>query len=169
MPFRALLFLNGSGLSPEPIKAHHRKDQGKGGDWQKRACRMKFRRKTSCSALRRCCPQTTVRLGPLVARLGPAVMSAIPSLWDGKRTLRKPYLTSSLYECRPLTKGPDGAPVCKFPAPHFEFPGSGNEPRHGDLPVRRVTPAPRRLATRSRSRPGALAVSPISLLRPARI
>jgi hypothetical protein len=26
-----------------------------------------------------------------------------------------------------------GATVCKFPAPHFEFPGSGNEPRHGDL------------------------------------
>src|ERR1700720_4277484 len=29
-------------------------------------------------------------------RVGPAVMSAIPSLWDGKRTLRKPYSTSSL-------------------------------------------------------------------------
>jgi pimeloyl-ACP methyl ester carboxylesterase len=30
---------------------------------------------------------------------------------------------------RVLTKGPDGAPVCKFPAPHFEFPTSGEEPR----------------------------------------
>jgi pimeloyl-ACP methyl ester carboxylesterase len=28
---------------------------------------------------------------------------------------------------RVLTKGPD-APVCKFPAPHFEFPTSGEEP-----------------------------------------
>jgi hypothetical protein len=32
-------------------------------------------------------------------------MCAIRSQWNGKRTLRKP----------------DGAPVCKFPAPHFEF------------------------------------------------
>jgi hypothetical protein len=37
-------------------------------------------------------------------------------------------------------------------------PASGEEPHHGDLPVRRVTPAPRRLATRSRSRPGARAI-----------
>jgi hypothetical protein len=72
-------------------------------------------------------------------------MSAIRSLWDGKRTLRKPYATSSLYEVRPLTKGPDGAPVCKFPAPHFEFPGSDNEPHHGDLYVRPIAQGPRRL------------------------
>src|SRR3984893_2441067 len=57
-----------------------------------------------------------------------------------------------------LSKGPDGAHVSKFPAPPFEFPASGEEPHHGDLPVRRVTPAPRRLATRSRSRPGARAI-----------
>jgi hypothetical protein len=70
--------LNGSGVSPgqsgncpNETKAHHRKDQGRGGDRHKRACRMKFRRKTSCSALRRCCPQTTDRLGLLVAQLGP--------------------------------------------------------------------------------------------------
>jgi hypothetical protein len=30
-------------------------------------------------------------------------------------------------------------------------PASGEEPHHGDLPVRRVKPVPRRLATRSRS------------------
>src|SRR3984893_18632880 len=57
-----------------------------------------------------------------------------------------------------LSKGPDGAHVSKFPAPPFEFPASGEEPHHGDLPVRRVTPAPRRLATRTRSRPGARAI-----------
>jgi hypothetical protein len=37
-----------------------------------------------------------------------------------------------------LAKGPDGAPVGKFPASHFEFPGSGDEPRYGDLAVRRA-------------------------------
>jgi hypothetical protein len=42
-----------------------------------------------------------------------------------------------------LAKEPDGAPVNKFPAPHIEFPASGEEPRRGDLPVRRVTPTPR--------------------------
>ena len=39
-----------------------------------------------------------------------------------------------------LAMVPDGAPVCKFPAPHFEFPAFGNEPRHGDLAVRRAGP-----------------------------
>src|ERR1700720_4534489 len=34
-----------------------------------------------------------------LARLGPAVRSAIRSLCDGKRTLRTPYSTSSIYEC----------------------------------------------------------------------
>jgi hypothetical protein len=34
----------------------------------------------------------------LLARLGPAVMSAISSLGDGKRSLRKPDSTSSIYE-----------------------------------------------------------------------
>jgi hypothetical protein len=33
-----------------------------------------------------------------------------------------------------------------FAAPHFEFPASGEEPRHGDLPVRRVAPGPPRPA-----------------------
>src|SRR5580693_5854978 len=33
-----------------------------------------------------------------LARLGPAVMSAIRSLWDGQRTLRTPYATSSINE-----------------------------------------------------------------------
>ena len=37
---------------------------------------------------------------------------------------------------RALTNGPDGARVSKFPAPHFEFPASRNEPRHGDLASR---------------------------------
>jgi len=72
-------------------------------------------------------------------------MSAILSLWDGKRTLRKPYATNSVYEVRPLANGPDGAPVSKFPAPHFEFPASGNEPRHGDLSVRPIAQGPRRM------------------------
>jgi len=44
-----------------------------------------------------------------------------------------------------LANGPDGAPVCKFPAPRIEFPASGEEPHHGDLPVRPVTPGARRL------------------------
>jgi len=30
---------------------------------------------------------------------------------------------------RTLTNGPARAPVCKFPAPHIEFPASGNKPR----------------------------------------
>ena len=35
---------------------------------------------------------------PLLCRfLAPAEMSAILSLWDGKRTLRKPYSTISIY------------------------------------------------------------------------
>jgi hypothetical protein len=34
----------------------------------------------------------------LMARLGPAVISAIRSLWDGQRTLRMPYSPSSIYE-----------------------------------------------------------------------
>jgi hypothetical protein len=66
-------------------------------------------------------------------------MSTIRSLWDGQRTLRKPYSTSSLYEYH-ANKRVDGEPVCKFPAPHFESPASGNESRHGDLAVRRATP-----------------------------
>jgi hypothetical protein len=57
------------------------------------------------------------------------------SLWDGKRTLRKPYSTSSIYEYGASKRaGRRG----KFPAPHFETPASGNEPRHGDLAVRRA-------------------------------
>ena len=35
--------------------------------------------------------------------------------------------------------------VCKFPAPHFEFPASGSEPRHGDLAMCRATPGSCRL------------------------
>jgi hypothetical protein len=54
-------------------------------------------------------------------------MSAIRSLWDGKRTLRKPYSTSSIYEYTRQQKGLT-APRCKFPVPHFEFPASGEEP-----------------------------------------
>jgi hypothetical protein len=68
---------------------------------------------------------------PLLARLGPAVGSAIRSLWDGQRTLRKPYSTSPIYEYA-LTKGPDGAPVSKYPAPHFESPAFGEDPHTGD-------------------------------------
>ena len=40
-----------------------------------------------------------VQKSPMLARLGPAVRSAIRSLCDGKRTLRTPYSTSSIYEC----------------------------------------------------------------------
>jgi len=36
-------------------------------------------------------------------------------------------------------------PVSKFPAPHFESPASGEEPRHGDLYVRPIAQGPRRL------------------------
>ncbi len=43
----------------------------------------------------------------------------------------------------PLAKGPDGAPVCKFPASYFEFPAYGEELRHGDFHVRRAAPGPR--------------------------
>jgi hypothetical protein len=44
---------------------------------------------------------------------------------------------------RALVKEPDGAPACKFPATHFEFPACCEELRHGDFHVRRVTPGPR--------------------------
>jgi hypothetical protein len=67
------------------------------------------------------------------ARLGPSVMSDIRSLWDGA-IVRKPYATSSIYEYP--NKGPDGAPVGKFPAPHCEFPASGEQPHHVDLAMR---------------------------------
>jgi hypothetical protein len=35
---------------------------------------------------------------------------------------------------------PAGAPDCKFPALHIEFPAPGEESRRGDRQVRRVTP-----------------------------
>ena len=77
-----------------------------------------------------------------VSRLGPAVRSAIRSLCDGKRTLRKPYATSSIYEYARWQMSRTA--VCKFQAPHFEFPASGEEPHHGVLPVGRVAPGFRR-------------------------
>jgi hypothetical protein len=39
-----------------------------------------------------------------------------------------------------LTIVPAGAPDCKFPALHIEFPAPGEESRRGDRQVRRVTP-----------------------------
>jgi hypothetical protein len=68
-------------------------------------------------------------------------MSAIRSLWDGKRTLRKPYSTSSIYEYARQQKGLTSV-LCKFPVPHFEFPATGEEPRPGELHVRRAGLAP---------------------------
>ena len=76
---------------------------------------------------------------------GLTAMSAILSLWDGKRTLRKPYATISIYEYPRWQTGRTARPVSKFPAPHFEFSTSGEEPHHGDLSVRPIAQGPRRL------------------------
>jgi hypothetical protein len=44
------------------------------------------------------------------------------------------------HQDRPCPVGKD-----RTPAPHFEFPGSGNEPHHGDLHVRPIAQGPHRL------------------------
>jgi hypothetical protein len=71
-----------------------------------------------------------------MARLGPSVMSAIRSLWDGKATLRKPYAISSIYEYAPLAH-----PSLNFRRPTLNFQHPPRMLRLQLLPERATLPA----------------------------